>query len=166
MSPHQIIAVGVRIFAVWLVVYVVWDLPVMYINLTGADYSDERLVILATVVLILLLAIGLWRFPLTIARKLASSSAPEPATMRSPDLWLAMGCALMGLFLLSLALPPLVQDLMLYREGFFNGASELKVRLAYDLPRAVIGLWLILGARGFRKLFWWAQNAGRSQPSE
>ena len=166
MSPHQIIAVAVRLFVVWLAVGAVFGLPQMYVEVTKEMQSDALVLVFgfAGVALVLALLVALWRFPLTVARKLLSSPAPEPSSSASSDLWLAMGCALMGLWLLVVSLPEFARDLTIYREGFMTGDPNLKVRMAYHLPAVAIGLWLIFGARGFRKLFWWAQSAGRSHP--
>jgi len=38
--------------------------------------------------------------------------------------------------------------------------SDLKSTVLYNLVEVAAALWLIFGARGFRRLFWWAQNAG------
>ena len=38
--------------------------------------------------------------------------------------------------------------------------SQLLRGVFYDLLELAIAIWLIFGGKGFRKLFWWAQNAG------
>jgi hypothetical protein len=168
MSPHQIIAVAVRLFAVWLAVTTVVSAPSSYVRLLeaeGSSMSASAVVIFAAV-----LALGivylLWRFPLTIAGKLLAPSAQEPAESASPDLWLSMGCALIGLWLLVQFVPLLARDLMVVFEGYSSDGAILKLRLATDLPGVLIGLWLVFGAKGFRKVFWWARNAGRNQPDK
>jgi len=165
MSPHQIIAVAVRLFVVWLAVTFVFAIPVYYSQVKteiGVEVSFPLYFLLGLFALALLFV--LWRFPMTIAERLLAAPAREPEESASPDLWLSMGCALMGLWLLVGFIPQLVRDLMVVSEGYTNDGSYLKMRMAYDLPGVLIGLWLILGAKGFRKLFWWARNAGRSQP--
>ena len=168
MSPHQIIAVAVRLLAVWLVVTTIVTAPTSYVRLLAEEFSSMSAI--AVLIFLAVLALGivyfLWRFPLTIAGKLLTPSAQEPAESASPDLWLSMGCALMGLWLLVQFVPLLARDLMVVFEGYSSDGSILKVRLATDLPGVIIGLWLIFGAKGFRKLFWWARDAGRSQPDK
>jgi len=156
MSPHQIIAVAVRLFAVWLVlsgtgtalsIYFAGDLP---LALT-----------IAAVAAILVLA--LWLFPQTIARKLLSSPVSESAATATPDLWLTMGCSLIGLWLLSSALPAVISNIFVlhFKSSALDDSTRAYVGLARYLLEIVIALWLILGAKGFRKVYWWAQNAGR-----
>ena len=114
-----------------------------------------------------LLALGLWRFPLTVARKLLSPRAEPPSDGAEPDTWLAMGCALMGLWLLTKAISSVARDLLFFTSGFEGGYyDDAKLWIGIYLPETIIGLWLIFGAKGFRRLFWWARNAGRPAPSE
>jgi len=42
----------------------------------------------------------------------------------------------------------------------YSDHSQLQRGVLYDFVELGISLWLILGAKGFRKIFWWAQNAG------
>lgn len=73
-----------------------------------------------------------------------------------------MGCALIGLWMLTSALPTLVWDaFVLYStDSSYQGAENIKPSVAYYSVEVVIAFWLVFGAKGFRKLFWWAQNAG------
>jgi hypothetical protein len=119
---------------------------------------------IAAAVFVAMLALGivyvLWRFPLTIAGKLLTPSAQEPVESASPDLWLAMGCSIIGLWLMTSHLPTLVTMLV------FGGINEWGVSVWLpNLTGLALGLWLVFGARGFRKLFWWARHAGHSQPA-
>ena len=99
---------------------------------------------------------------------IAGKLLPEPAEgikeAASPDQLLSTGCALTGLWLLVEFVPLLARDLMVVNEDYSSDGSTLKLRLATDLPGVIIGVWLVLGAKGFRKLFWRERCAGRSQP--
>lgn len=162
MSPHQIIAVAVRLFVVSLLAGFVLGIPIYYAQATtlvDANISLTFYFVIAVLAAVILFA--MWRFPLTIARKLLPSAPQESAETTSPDLWLAMGCALIGLWFIQATLPWLVYDLGLYLDGFVN--PEMKAKLAQYLVQISISLWLIFGAKGFRKLFWWVRNAGHSQ---
>jgi hypothetical protein len=160
MSPHQAVAVAVRIFAAWLGIAVLRDLAsfafVRQSDMPGYGFA------LALLVLTALFIAALWLFPGLIARRLLSpdNAKPEPST--SPDLWLAMGCALLGLWLLISALPTLVFDT--YALAHISSGSEdpgnLRQSAVYYLVEVGIALWLVFGAKGFRRLFWWARNAG------
>jgi len=162
MSPHQIIAVAARLLAIWLIVTAVMTVPDVYAQLLQLEFSrTESLVILFVVGILMLGVIWLvWRFPLSIANKLLDSRARRLAEPASPDLWLAVGCSLIGLWLITSHVPSLVQLLTMWSSDY----QHSMVYLAYDLTGIALGAWLVLGARGFRKLFWWARNAGYRQP--
>ena len=162
MSPHQIIAVAVRLFAVWLAVTTVVSAPTFYMQLIEVEVGSTAS--LAAAVFVAALALGivyvLWRFPLTIAGKLLTTASQEPVESASPDLWLAMGCSIVGLWLITSHLPTLVTMLV------FGGIGEWRVSVWLpNLTGLALGLWLVFGARGFRKLFWWTRHAGHRQPA-
>lgn len=163
MSPHQVIAVAVRLFAVWLVIYVVRELPVFYAEGSRQEDPYVLTVTIATALLTGLSFLVLWFFPRTIAQGLLRTTNTEPVTAASQDQWLAMGCGLIGLWMLSSALPGLLRDLLIeyLLRSTETGVSSVRSWLVYNLAECLIAIWLILGARGFRRLFWWARNTGR-----
>jgi len=165
MSPHQAVAVAVRVLAVWLAIYVVRTIPAFFVE--GRGDASGLLAAAIVALLSFVLALLLWFFPLTIARKLLSSPASDPAPTSSPDLWLAMGCALIGLWLLASSVPALVRDaLVLYYAGsHYDDTTAVRHWIVYNLLQIVIALWLVFGAKGFRQAFWWARNAGLHGPS-
>jgi hypothetical protein len=174
MSPHQILAIAVRVFAIWLTVRLVMIIPYEYAQVTayymqtadqvGAGLSRAYYGIAALLVIALLFV--LWRFPLTIAKKLMTSSVSEVQESRSPDLWLAMGCALIGLWLLTARVPSLLFDVMQYGDGFIERLPYPGIMLTRYVVEIAIGVWLVFGAKGFRKLFWSARNAGHITPDK
>jgi hypothetical protein len=116
---------------------------------------------LTVLVLTALFVAALWLFPRIIAGKLLSrdNAKPEPST--SPELWLAMGCALLGLWLLTSALPTLIFDTYaLLRLNPGDDRANVPQSVVYYVVEVAIGLWLVFGARGFRRLFRWARTAG------
>jgi hypothetical protein len=159
MSPYQAVAVAVRLFAVWLAIYVLRTvISFAFVRQSGVPGFG---VAVAFVVLTALLVGVLWFFPGSIARKLLSPENAKPETAASADLWLAMGCALLGLWMLTSALPSLVLDTYaLVYIDVTSDDSELKRSVLYLLVQIAIALWLLLGAKGFRRFFWWARNAG------
>jgi hypothetical protein len=165
MSPHQVIAVALRVFAVWLAVWVLSTLPGLSFAARGDAPAWRFALVFVALVGVLILA--LWFFPRTIAEKLLSPPLAEPTTSRSSDTWLAMGCALIGLSILTTALPRLVMQMFaLYQAASdiaYSDTGGLKSWAIYYVVEVAIAVWLILGARGFRRLFWWARNAGLSK---
>jgi hypothetical protein len=159
MSPLQAVSVAVRIFAVWLGLSVLRTASSLALFRHNEEPGLWTLV--AFVAVTALLAASLWFFPSSIARKLLSPENARPGAAASPDLWLAMGCSLLGLWLLTSALPSLI--LQIYVLNYADPIAsdpELKRSVLYNLVEVAAAIWMIFGARGFRKLFWWAQNVG------
>jgi hypothetical protein len=159
MSPYQVVAVALRLVAVWLGIYALRT--VVSLAFLRRSETPGLGVAVAFLALTGLLALALWFFPRSIAGKLISPDAANTEASATPDLWLAMGCALLGLWILTAAFPSLVLDTYaLVYIGPGADGFELKRSVLYYLSEIVIGLWLVFGAKGFRKLFWWARNAG------
>ena len=167
MSPHQTIAVSVRLFAVCLAIHAGGEILSFYIASSGQDNVHALLIALSASLFVAVVILALWFFPLTIARKLLSSPKPEASIPASSDMWLSMGCALIGLWMLTSSLPALVRNsLILYFAGAtYDDTARLNLWLLYYAAEVGIALWLILGAKGFKQLYWWAQKAGHNQPS-
>jgi hypothetical protein len=156
MSPHQTIAVGVRLFAVWIAVYAS-SVAVSYF-VEGSWQFGLTIFTLAAIPVVVL-----WLFPNVIARGIlrsAEADAPLPATA---DAWLAMGCALIGLWLLASEIPNLVRYwvTIYFADKALDDRKFYTVWLVYNAAQIAIAVWLILGAKGFRRVYWWAQSAGR-----
>ena len=165
MSPHQTIAVAVRLFAVWLALYVGSTSLSFFAQPGGSDTHVANWVLLLALGVAGAVILALWLFPLTIARKLLTPPAAPPAAAASPDTWLLLGCVLIGLWTLSHALPALVADGV---ASYFYGSDYIKsgpglARIIYRLLELAFAAWLVLGASGIRRIFWWARNAGISR---
>ena len=160
MSPHQTIAVAVRLFAVWLAVYALQTASATFLD---GRVATKGLVVAGIIgILTLLVAVLLWFFPLTTAKKLLSDPAANSAPGETPDTWLATGCALIGLWLLASAIPHIVRDaLYLYSaNSSYDDSVEFKHWVAYRFVEIVVAVWLIVGTGGFVKVFRWARSAG------
>ncbi len=168
MSPYQIIAVGVRLFAVWLAIHLPGELYAFYFEGTKTGQPYTTLITGGIAVVVLLVVLTLWFFPMSIARKLLSpAESGGPSPVASPDTWLTMGCALIGLSLLTDSLPALVRDaiVLLSAQDDFGNVSYLRNSVLYLLVMVIISFWLILGARGFARVLRWAQYAGTGHSS-
>ena len=174
MSPQQVLALGVRLFAIWLVVRLIMFVPFQFAQVSAyysqtygqAGASGAQVYYGIAALLVLVVFFVLWRFPLTVASRIMPGSVQETDEPRSPDLWLAMGCALIGLWLLSTSIPTLFVHLMQYLEALAGRLPYPRVMLTQNIVEVAIGVWLVFGARGFRRLFWWVRNAGRTQPEK
>ena len=162
MSPQQTIAVLVRLFAIWLAIYFARMLPAFYHQMVLTLDSNAAIIAVAVAAFITAAILFLWFFPRTIAGSLLGSPGPIAADPVSPDTWFAVGCALIGLWLLVPALAGLLYDLsLLYLSQRMPDVDTSNISYAwlYYVIEVAFGVWLLLGARGARKLFWWARNA-------
>jgi hypothetical protein len=162
MSPQQIVAVMARLLAVWLVIHLPGQAyEIVFTSSPNADTSMRVFAVVGFVVE-LLVCLGLWLFPLLVARNLLRSSSEERPPPSSSDAWLGMGCALIGLWLLATSLPALVIDVFVLGSAInaSGDISSLRQNVVYYVIEVGIAAWLILGAVGFRRVFWWARTAG------
>lgn len=163
MTPHQAIAVAVRVFAVWLAVSAMRSVSASFFGSHAETYGLMVAGVIA--ILTFLTALLLWFFPLTISKKLLSSHAAAPAPAETSDAWLAMGCALIGLWLLASAIPSVVRDaLFVYSSSLQDDElGGYKRWLIYRFVEVALALWLIAGTRGIIKVFSWLRSAGTSK---
>ena len=164
MTPHQTIAVGVRLFAIWLFISLVTGLVTFASQFRWQDYPNKGLTMALIGLVTAAVVLALWFFPHTVARRLLStSSTASSGTSASipADTWLAMGCTVVGLWVLASSLPAAVRDVVILRSAdAITETSEVHNWLIYDLGRVVLAVWLMFGAAGFRGIFWWARHAG------
>jgi hypothetical protein len=159
MTPQQIVALALRLFAIWLGTQALRMVP-WYFE-PGALQSPSHVynTFVLAISAVLIVALGL--FPRSIAGKLLPSSESQSRISASADTWLAMGCTLIGLWTLTTTFPRLVYDtIALSSMPHSQDHSYLTHWVIYNVIELLIAVWLILGGKGVRKLFWWAQNAG------
>ena len=165
MSPHQIIAVAVRLFAVWLTIYVGNIALSFYLQPASSEIHFGTWIWLLALGAAAVIILALWFFPLTVAHRLLSNPVSTPARQATPDTWLFLGCVVIGLWALSYALPALVSDcaaIYAYGSDYF-GLGRGWVRVLYHLLEVAFAAWLIVGTAGFRRLVWWGRTAGISK---
>ena len=159
MTPQQAVALALRLFAIWLGIQVLRMVPWFFEP--GAVQSSSHAYVAFLLALGALIIVVLWRFPGSIAGKLVPAGDAQPRASTSADAWLAMGCMLIGLWTLTTTLPRLAYDTFaLNSMPRWEDHSQLHYWVVYNLTELLISMWLILGGRGARKLFWWMQNAG------
>ena len=160
MSPTQIAAVGIRLFAIWLAIYCARWAPYLF----GVAREANEVGIVVVTVLAALLSIfavlGLWFFPRTVARTILPADTGPPR-QSSPESWLAVGCTLIGLWVLTEAAPGLVRTLYVLlgtaraHEAWPPGWSS---EVIYFSLEAGIAIWLVLGASGLQRMLRWARS--------
>jgi hypothetical protein len=79
-------------------------------------------------------------------------------------MWFAVGCALIGIWTIVPAVTSIIYNLSILFAAQRTpelDTSEMRVSWIYYLSEIAFGFWLLLGARGARKLFWWARSTGQ-----
>jgi hypothetical protein len=157
MSPQQIVAVALRLFAIWLGIRALDYLPSFFYRGEG-QYSRAYVYVAFLLTLNVVITIGLWFFPRSIARKLVPPEKPSAQPPATIDTWLAIGCTLIGLWTLTDTIPRLVYWLYVLKntdERWWTGPEVWQ-----QIARLAIAVWLVLGGKGVAKIFRWAKYAG------
>jgi hypothetical protein len=167
MTNRQFVALGVRLFCIWLAIYILRYAPAYWL-LNGQQSSaahDAAPLIIGTLVLVAIV-IALWLFPLTVARKLLPRSALDlPTSLPTREQIEQAGFCLLGLWLLTQAIPSLVFEGMVFYL-YTRPGSELGLRpqeyaaLARALVELALAVWLLFGAKGLLGIVRWARTAG------
>ena len=164
MNAQQILSVAVRLFAIWLFLYAVSSLTGTYIEINKHGGHIALQIILWSLSIIVLICCLLWLFPAFVARRiLQESSTPAEQTTAFDD-WFSLGCSLIGVWVLSKAIPALVSYLLLNYMGktaYGNGYVEnpdWHLLVTFNVLHIIFGIWLFIGARGLKKALHWAKN--------
>jgi hypothetical protein len=155
MRVLQIVGIGVRLFAVILVIYIA-RYSVGLVS-AAADSSIGTLftVVLFTILLPIIAALLLWFFPLSIASKLVPRVPAEEAlpALSSHD-FQTIGFSLIGLWLLATTLTDIVYWATIgflmtrpdYRDAIF--APEQIGSMVATAAQFAIAAWLLVGSQG------------------
>jgi hypothetical protein len=108
MTNAQIVALGIRLFCIWLVIYLLqqaqWALSSRAFQEPGAAPA-----IVTISVVFLAILVVLWFFPLAVVRKLLPSPTLDAPTSLPIDQLQRAGFCLLGLWILTEAVPKLIQ---------------------------------------------------------
>lgn len=172
MTNAQIVGLGVRLFSIWLALYVVSILPSMW-SFVGRDLksSSGAAIVVLLVIAMAVVALLLWMFPLTVARKLIPRSALDQPTPLPIEQVQSVGFSLLGLWCLSGAIPSLFWwGVTLYHSTRPEPRLALEpanyAALAQTIAELLIGVWLLFGARGLLGILRWARSAGTAASSD
>jgi hypothetical protein len=166
MTPHQTLAVAARLFATWLAFYFAREF-FWFISTGHQKYPYEIAIMTILGLLGLLLLVVLWFFPKSVARGLLTLSTDVPAEPSPPQVWLAVGSSLIGLWLVASAVPALLRNSwVMYAFGSeYGNRAALVDGVLYYVAQCLVGAALIFGANGIAKLIWWARTTGTGEPS-
>lgn len=159
MAREDLVAVAVRIFAVFLLVTVARSFPSAMALL---DQPESRLsLVLVGVVLAGSLSVCavLWFFPLTIARRLLPAMRePRSETAMSGPVALSVGLTLLGVWVLAYALPDALYWATLFLLSRQVGAAyvpwgyEQIASVVTTVAELALAAWLIFGSSGIKRL--------------
>jgi hypothetical protein len=139
MTPQQIVGLGVRLFAIWLVVIAIQMLG--YGVALDAQQSQEKTVVpYAITVVFLVAAVGLWLFPMAVAHKLIPRTHFDNTLRVPPPESAVVACIVLGLWLFAAhALPSLAQYLSI-AVFLFRNHQPLSEAGVWNLARLFEGL--------------------------
>ena len=164
MTPHQIVGLGVRLFAIWLLLSGIGNaIGLLSLRNHGAAVPIPPLLLaLSTVALVCGI---LWAFPLAIAKGLLPKSSSQASDEPTFADWFSVGCSLIGVWALASAISTLASYLFVNYAGYrmfpnsFSVNPDWPLHIAYSVFQFLFGVWLLLGAKGLKKLLHWARSA-------
>lgn len=163
MTPLQIVALGVRLFALVWLLYTLSSLHQVFFYLGRAGGPGDATVWIFTLIQIGVCAL-LWFFPRTIAaRLLPSRSAEQPVPAVSLAEWQTLGVILIALWALTRAVGAAIYWISLYNivEGRLSDfGPEQKAAMILTAAELAIGIWLLLGAKGIAAAIFKLRTAG------
>lgn len=169
MTNAQIVALGVRLFSIWLVLYLFGHAPGLWTFVEHGKSGGGAGFVVAVCAVLVLAAVALWIFPLAVARKLMPKATLDQPTPLPVEQVQRAGFCLLGLWVLTEAIP----DLIYYATAFAVSTSPSALmsfdkntyaNVAHTIVEFLLGVWLLLGARGLVGLLRWARTAGTGEP--
>lgn len=168
MSALQIATLCIRLAALAWTFYTIGHLYELFVQLESDPFSalNGSLLFWFTAFQ-LLVCVALWLFPATIAAKLLPSLRAAPATAESPFIqWQTVGVICVGLWALTGAIPDAIYWVTLYGMADANeiGLADLRAQdragMIATAAQLGIGVWLLLGAKGFAAFLFRLRSAG------
>ena len=170
MTKGQIVGLAVKLFAIFLFVYSLqklvnvlpWfspDVTISWIAITYAVCYGLALVLICLV---------LWFFPLTVAKELIPFESGQPTTL-SQDSILSIAFVILGLWVLSTAIPDMVYWSIVISQSremglsWQDAAADVKGNTYATILEIIIGLWLLLGAKGLKNILLAVRALGRKE---
>lgn len=171
MSREDILAVALRLFAIYLVIGALQLVGQAFATNINISIGSLVLAITLSVVLPLVIAALLWLFPLAIAAKLLPVKDKQHTSISVNTIpVLEVGCILIGLWLLASSISDLTYWVVTLIAAI-NNEWGLKILPIDDLAsmtatvmQIVLSLWLLLGYRGVLKFIQHLRSREISQP--
>ncbi len=153
MSREDIVAVAVRLFAVYLVLLAVRFAAQALVS-EGVEPLQRAVWLFAGAVAPLAAAALLWNFPLTVARKLLPVMRTPGTPLSSAGASIVeIGCTLLGLWLFAAVVPDAVHwavylFLMFRQDAIYELTAEHWGPIAAIVAEFAVAFWMMLGYAG------------------
>ncbi|HRQ65719.1 MAG TPA: hypothetical protein PKZ76_12795 [Xanthomonadaceae bacterium] len=171
MPPSHLIAVAVRLFAVFIALYTLrYGIPALHMLISEHATLGAAVVVVLTVSVPLVIAVLLWTFPLTVAGHLLPRSHGDTAPSWHASDIQAAALAIIGVWLVA---SMLVQAsywivFLLLRRG--SGFADLPLSpehiggMVSTAVQLVLGHVLIFGARGLTRMLHFVRYGSAVNP--
>ena len=166
MTTHEALTVGVRLFAIWCALIIGREIVAFLISWRPPDDVSSIVFEIGGFVVAMVVLLFLWKFPKSIARGLLPHSSEVPMQSSSHQMWFTLGTALIGLWFVASSIAPILRNLSImyiFRPELTNPENlrSLRVGLLYYVIELVLGLCLLFGATGIRKIVWRVRNVAQ-----
>jgi len=165
VTPHQALALGVRLFAIWYALIIVREVLGFFTLPRPLDDTYALVTVIGGSAVSSVIVLTLWFFPKSIARGLLPASSDAPPHALSYRAWFSLGTALLGLWLVASSITPMLRNIsVLYvlRPELLSTEDlrSIRVSILFYVVETALGLCLLLGANGLSKLLWRIRDAG------
>lgn len=167
MTAAQVVGLGVRLFAIWLFVYLVSTIPssVLFLDSPSAP-TGVVVTALASFLLLVVLTITMWTSPLSVAKRLIPDPASQSQSHLSAEEIQRIGFCLLGLWMLADAIPSASSWAMFtYYASKPNPTvtftPQIYASLVHVAVEFVLGVWLVFGAKGLLGFVRWARSVAQ-----
>lgn len=167
MKKEEIVGLAVRMFAIYIAISTLGNLGnLIAFSKMGATQEVTFGFLAPAVGIPLVVAVLLWLFPLTIARKLLPKTTEETPGKSQVTLaeYQAVAFSVLGMWLLAEYIPTVFYWFGYAR--YLNSHPDVSLTLkeygkvASTFGGIIIGLWLLFGARGIVGILRYARSAG------
>jgi len=167
MNPNQLIALAVKLFAIWLFLYTIRQLVTITYVFQTSGFDLPQLMFVLFCILMLTITVFMWFFPFSVSKKLSTFPAEfvEEQAWTSDEVY-GVGFVLIGILLLFFAFSDAVywvyHVIWFYDQGGSSQGLGLEAKSAIfaTLMELVFAIGLILGSKGLTKLIYRIRYGG------
>ena len=151
MDNKQVIAVGVRVLAIALLMYIIRYIPTVVAGFESGSPDWINYYSLGFVVSILFISAILWLFPQTITKKIIPKDIKVDEVKIHKDSMLSLGLIMLGMYFLFYTIGDLIfWGYVLIGSGLLS--PDQKVNILVSFIELGICLVLIFGSRGLSNI--------------